>query len=113
MIITKLVVQNIWLFKWTYVFDLRPSQNYGAEKPIILIGGKNGAGKTTLFQAIRLCLYGNNIGSFRRRQKDYDHYIASIFHRVSGSSLQLDHASVALEFEYSHLGQQDLYEVQR
>ncbi len=113
MIITKLVVQNIGLFKGMHVFDLRPSQNDGAEKPIILIGGKNGAGKTTLFQAIRLCLYGNNIGPFKRRQRDYDHYIASIFHRISGSSLQLDHASVALEIEYSHLGQQELYEVQR
>jgi DNA sulfur modification protein DndD len=113
MIITKLVVQNIGLFKGTHVFDLNPSQDDGADKPIILIGGKNGAGKTTLFQAIRLCLYGNNIGSYKRRQRDYDHYISSIFHRVSGSSLQLDHASVSLEFEYSHLGQRDLYEVQR
>lgn len=104
MIITKLVVQNIGLFKGTHVFDLRPCQDKGAKKPIVLIGGKNGAGKTTLFQAIRLCLYGNNISSFKRRKRDYDHYIGGIFHRVSGSSLQLDKASVQLEFEYHILG---------
>ncbi len=113
MIITKLVVQNIGLFKGTHVFDLRPCQDKGAKKPIVLIGGKNGAGKTTLFQAIRLCLYGNNISSFKRRKRDYDHYIGGIFHRVSGSSLQLDKASVQLEFEYSHLGQLDVYGVER
>ena len=101
MIITKLVVQNIGLFQGTHVFDLRPCQDNGVRKPIVLIGGKNGAGKTTLFQAIRLCLYGNNISSFKRRKRDYDHYIGGIFHRVSGSSLQLDKASVQLEFEDS------------
>ncbi|MGZ7171625.1 MAG: DNA sulfur modification protein DndD [Halobacteriota archaeon] len=113
MIITKLVVQNIGLFKGAHTFDLRPSATNGTISPIILIGGKNGAGKTTLFQAIRLCLYGNNTGVFKRRKQDYDHYIAGIFHRISGSSMQLDCAAVAIEFEHAHLGQQDVYEVQR
>jgi len=113
MLITKLTLENFGLFRDTQVFDLRPVEQEGHIKPIILIGGKNGAGKTTLFEAIRLCLYGQNLGGYRFRKGEYENYIFGYFHLIAGSPLRLSRAAVEIEFEHAHLGVVDTYTVKR
>ena len=54
MILHKLTLNNVGLFRGTQTVHLTPN----GKGPIILIGGMNGAGKTTLLDAVRLCLYG-------------------------------------------------------
>lgn len=114
MIITKLTLENFGLFRGTQTFNLRPEDEEGLTKPIILIGGKNGAGKTTLFEAIRLCLYGSNLGEYRFRKKgEYENYIFGRFHLIAGSPLRVSRAAVELEFEHAHLGIIHIYTVRR
>jgi DNA sulfur modification protein DndD len=113
LLITKLTLNNFGPFRGTQVFDLRPEHGTGYQKPVILIGGKNGTGKTTLFDAIRLCLYGANLGEYRLRKKDYWDYVSGHFHLIPGSPLHVSSASVELEFEHSDLGVIDTYTVKR
>ena len=114
MIITKLTLENFGLFRGTQTFDLRPDNEGGLTKSIILIGGKNGTGKTTLFEAIRLCLYGPNLEEYRFRKKsEYENYIFGRFHLIAGSPLHVSRAAVELEFEHAHLGIIDTYTVRR
>ncbi len=114
MIITKLTLENFGLFRGVQTFDLRPEDEGGLNKPVILIGGKNGAGKTTLFEAIRLCLYGSNLGEYRfRRKGEYESYIFGRFHLIAGSPLRISRAAVELEFEHAHLGIIHIYTVRR
>lgn len=112
--ITTLTLENFGLFRGTQVFDLRPEYKDGHKKSVVLIGGKNGAGKTTLFEAIRLCLYGPNLGEYRFRKKgEYESYVSGHFHLIAGSPLHVSRAAVELEFEHSHLGIVDTYTVKR
>ena len=114
MIITKLTLENFGLFRGTQTFDLRPEDEKGFSKPIILIGGNNGAGKTTIFEAIRLCLYGSNLSEYRFKRKDeYKDYIFGRFHLIAGSPLRVSRAAVDLEFEHAHLGIIHIYTVRR
>ena len=114
LLITKLTLENFGLFRGTQVFDLRPEYADGCNKPVILIGGKNGAGKTTLFEAIRLCLYGPNLGEYRFQKKgEYENYVSGHFHLIAGSPLHVSRAAVEIEFEHSHLGVVDTYTVKR
>ncbi|WP_214019423.1 DNA sulfur modification protein DndD [Methanoculleus sp.] len=114
LLLTKLTLENFGLFQGKQIFDLRPESEDGRSKPIILIGGKNGAGKTTLFEAIRLCLYGPNLGEYRFRKKgEYESYVSGHFHLIAGSPLHVSRAAVELEFEHSHLGVVDTYTVKR
>ncbi len=113
MLITKLTLENFGLFRGTQAFDLRPEHENGCNKPVILIGGKNGAGKTTLFEAIRLCLYGPNLGEYRFRKGEYESYVSGHFHLIAGSLLHVSRAAVEIEFEHSHLGVVDTYTVKR
>lgn len=113
MLVTKLTLDNFGPFRGTQVFDLRPEHGTGHHKPVILIGGKNGTGKTTLFDAIRLCLYGANLGDYRFRKKDYWNYVSGYFHLIAGSPLHVSCAAVELEFEHSDLGVIDTYTVKR
>ena len=45
------------------------------DKNITLIGGKNGAGKTTLFEAIKLCMFGNQFSGKPIQTKQYEDYL--------------------------------------
>jgi len=112
-IITKLTLENFGVFRGKHVFDFQPYQEKENNKSIILIGGMNGAGKTTIFEGIRLCLYGSNIDGFRLKKGAYEKYINSQIHQILGSPLQLDSASIEIEFEYSNLGNRDSYSVRR
>ena len=113
MIINKLTLYNHGLFRGLHTFNLTPKSSNGNSKSIILIGGKNGAGKTTLFEAVRLCLYGQNYLGTRIRKKDYEKYLSDKIHNIVGSSIQPFEAYIEVEFEYSHLGQINNYVIKR
>ncbi|MDE0423382.1 MAG: DNA sulfur modification protein DndD [Candidatus Poribacteria bacterium] len=109
MIIHKLTLNNIGLFRGTQTINLTPN----GKGPIILIGGMNGAGKTTLLDAIRLCLYGRRSLGNRVSHNEYYDYLSSLIHRGSDSTIPLNHAAVSLEFEYAHSGETKQYRIER
>ena len=110
MILHKLTLKNVGLFRGLQTIDLTPKSG----KPIILIGGMNGAGKTTLLDAVRLCLYGRRSLGSRVALHEYHEYLSEIIHRnpISDSSL-LNSASVSLEFDYARDGEKKEYRVER
>lgn len=113
MIINKLTLNNLGLFRGLHTFNLIPESSNGNTKSIILIGGKNGAGKTTLFEAVRLCLYGQNYLGTQILKKDYKKYLSDKIHHIIGSSVQPSEAYIEVEFDFSHLGKIDNYIIKR
>ncbi|MDA7936805.1 DNA sulfur modification protein DndD [bacterium] len=111
--IQKLRLYNFGLFRGQTEFDLLPRVKYKKERPVILIGGKNGAGKTTILEAVRLCLYGPLLLGARVSNREYDEYLRSRVHRDENALVVNQSASVALEFEYSELGESCQYKVER
>ncbi len=109
MILHKLTVNNVGLFRGRQTITLTPNTN----KPIILIGGMNGAGKTTLLDAVRLCLYGKRSLGNRISHNEYHDYLSEIVHRSPTVNSPIDHASVSLEFEYARDGEKKRYMVER
>lgn len=101
MILHKLTLNNVGLFRGTQTIPLTPN----GKGPIILIGGMNGAGKTTLLDAVRLCLYGKRALGNRVSQNEYHEYLSKMIHRGVDSSLPSNHAAVSLEFEYARGGE--------
>ena len=111
MIFNKLTVTNIGNFSGTHVLRLR-SSDMKAIKPIVLFGGLNGAGKTTIFDAIKLCLYGPEIFGAIGVTK-YQEYLRQKIHSSKITVVQPNNASIAVEFEYAHLGTVNTYQVER
>ena len=109
MILHKLTLNNIGLFRGQQTITLTPNTN----RPIILIGGMNGAGKTTLLDAVRLCLYGKRALGNRVSHNEYHNYLSEIIHRNSIANPLPDCASVSLEFEYARDGQKKRYTIER
>ena len=109
MILHKLTLNNVGLFRGTQTIHLTPN----GKGPIILIGGMNGAGKTTLLDAVRLCLYGRRALGNRVSHNEYYDYLSAMIHRGPDSVTPLNRASVLLEFEYSHGGETKQYKVER
>ena len=109
MILHKLILNNVGLFRGTQTIHLTPKDS----KPIILIGGMNGAGKTTLLDAVRLCLYGKRALGSRVSLSEYHEYLSEIIHRSPTVNSSIDHASVSLEFEYARDGQKRKHMVER
>lgn len=101
MIFTSLKLNNIGLYKGDNVLSLHPRDN----KNIILLGGKNGAGKTTILEAIKLCLYGNNIYGYSK--SGYSKFIEKIIHRGESSGY------IELEFSYFSEFTEERYKVLR
>ncbi|TCK02903.1 DNA sulfur modification protein DndD [Phorcysia thermohydrogeniphila] len=101
MILTSLTLENVGLYKGKNVLDLRPKEG----KNIVLFGGKNGTGKTTLLESVKLCLYGNNIYGYTKKQ--YEEFIKKLIHKGEKS------AQVTLEFIYFSLESHDTYKVVR
>ena len=62
--------------------DFSPSNQ---EKNITLIGGHNGAGKTTLFEAIKLCMFGNQYDGQPLSKVQYESYIRSCRNKLGVS----------------------------
>ena len=109
MILHKLTLNNVGLFRGTQTIHLTPN----GKGPIILIGGMNGAGKTTLLDAVRLCLYGRRALGNRVSHNEYYDYLSAMIHRGPDSVMPLNRASVSLEFEYAHGGKTKQYKVER
>ena len=109
MILHKLTLNNVGLFRGRQTITLTPNTN----RSIILIGGMNGAGKTTLLDAVRLCLYGKRALGNRVSHNEYYDYLSEMIHRNSIANSTLDCASVSLEFEYARDGEKKRYTVER
>ncbi len=111
MIFNKLTITNLGNFSGTHVLRLRSSDTK-AIKPIVLFGGLNGAGKTTIFDAIKLCLYGPEMFGAIGVAK-YQEYLKQKIHSSKITVVQPNNASIAVEFEYAHLGTVNTYQVER
>ena len=70
-------------------------------------------GKTTLLQSISLCLYGHLSVGIRASRADYEVFLGSMIHDAKGKAGVAQHAEIKLEFDYTHAGEQALYEVRR
>lgn len=113
MMLNRLVLRNFGLFRGEQTIDLRLREGDGSHRPIVLVGGQNGAGKTTLLEAVRVCLHGRLALGPRVTDVAYQGYLRERLHRSSDLNASAAYASVGLEFEYSHLGKQSRYFVQR
>ncbi len=113
MIIERLRICDFGVFRAEHVIELAPRKKYGAKRPIILFGGLNGSGKTTILTAVRLALYGKQALGRATSQKQYDDYLRESIHRNSSSLVNPDSASIALDFQYSNLGELSHYQVVR
>ena len=109
MILHKLTLNNVGLFRGTQTIHLTPN----GKGPIILIGGMNGAGKTTLLDAVRLCLYGRRALGNRVSLNEYHEYLSKTIHRGADLATPLNCAAVSLEFEYAHGGEIKQYRIER
>ena len=101
MIINSLSIKNFGPYKGFSTFSLMPQNGNN----IVLFGGKNGTGKTTILDAIKLCLYGNNLLGFTK--KKYGDYIRSYIYRDETESI------LALEISYFHLNSSETYKIIR
>jgi DNA sulfur modification protein DndD len=111
MIFNKLTVTNLGNFAGTFEFNLRGRASR-ERRPIVLFGGLNGAGKTTVFDAIKLCLYGPEMFGYISVTK-YQEYLKQKIHSSKTTALQPNHAAIALEFDYAHMGSVCTYRVER
>jgi DNA sulfur modification protein DndD len=110
---TQLVLENIGQFRGRVSLDFGAEFNEKTEKPIILFGGKNGAGKTTILKSILLCLYGKQSVGYKTTQKEYEAHIDSFIHNPKGYCDAPNHASIKLEFHFTHARESSLYKIQR
>lgn len=113
MLIRKLVLENFGLFRGRNEIELAPKGRNGRTRPVVLVGGKNGAGKTTLLEAVRLCLYGPRALGNRVNNRQYEDYLRHRVHRDEAALIQLDFATVGMQFEYSDHGARHLFDIER
>ena len=109
MLLTKIILDNIGVYKNSNEFDLETTP----QKPIILYGGVNGAGKTTLFESIPLCLYGQRYAENKITKKEYHKKIQRLFHRNAKTGTSAQDASITLEFQYAQNGKITQYQITR
>ena len=109
MLLTKVVLNDLGVYRGRNEFDFKTTQ----EKPVILIGGTNGAGKTTLFESVMLCLYGQDSFEEKKSKKEYQAIIGRSIHRYLGVKKSAEEASVVIEFQFSHEGKIDEFQVIR
>ena len=109
MLLTKVVLNDLGVYRGRNEFDFKTTQ----EKPVILIGGTNGAGKTTLFESVMLCLYGQDSFEEKKSKKEYQEIIGRSIHRYLGIKKSAEEASVVIEFQFSHEGKIDEFQVIR
>jgi len=112
MIINKITINNYGVFCGRHEFVLHSDKQTKKLKPIILFGGMNGAGKTTLFNAIKLCLYGDDIPG-QRRNGNYKAFLKGKIHQSKNLLVQPNYASVEIEFQYSKYGRLNTFIVER
>jgi len=112
MIINKIAIENYGVFYGRHEFLLNSDKQTKTPKPIILFGGMNGAGKTTLFNAIKLCLYGNDIPE-QGNNGNYKSYLKGKIHQSKNLLVQPNHAAIEIEFQYSKSGMLHTFLVER
>ncbi|MBS1258874.1 MAG: hypothetical protein MAG551_01938 [Candidatus Scalindua arabica] len=112
MIINKITIDNYGVFCGRHEFVLHSDKPTKKHKPIILFGGMNGAGKTTLFNAIKLCLYGDEIPG-QRMNGNYKAFLKGKIHQSRNLLIQPNYASVEVEFQYSKNGRLNTFIVER
>jgi DNA sulfur modification protein DndD len=112
MILRSITLENFGLYSGRQTLDLVPRRGPGAERPVVLIGGKNGAGKTTLLEALRLALYGKRALGFRIAQSEYEDHLRGRVH-VGADGITAEEAAVGLEFDYAEGGVVSRYTVRR
>lgn len=113
MIIENLSVTNFRAFKGCHRFDLSPRKRWNSARPVVLFGGLNGTGKTTILTAIRLVLYGKYSLDHSVSLRRYHEYLRNSVHASKDKSSQPDHASIEMNFYYSHMGVKNHYQVVR
>ena len=113
MIFTKIELENFGIFRGKHVFNLSPLTSKNFQKPIILFGGKNGAGKTTLFEAVRLCLYGENFNGSKLSKSKYKKELFKRINHTNGGIENNLRTTICVEFEYGRFGHVDTYLIQR
>lgn len=112
MIINKIIIDNYGVFCGRHEFVLHSDKQTKKPKPIILFGGMNGAGKTTLFNAIKLCLYGDEIPD-QKKNGNYKAFLKGKIHQSGDLLIQSNYASVEIEFQYSKNGRLNTFIVER
>ena len=106
MIISSLTLENFRVFKGKHHINLKTEKGL----PIVLFGGLNGAGKTSILTAVKLALFGKASLKGNITSKVYSNYLEDQINRDEG---ELNSASVAIEFDYSKLGKQYRYLIER
>ena len=107
MIIHRVTLKNIGVYRGTHSIDLTPPD---AEHPITLIGALNGGGKTTLLGSVQLALYGSRSKGIERTKKGYHRHLQELINRSASPE---DGAAVEIEFERSIDGKPTQYKIQR
>lgn len=113
MILKRLSVCDVGIFRGLHTFELEPRKKYNSIRPIVLFGGLNGSGKTTLLTAVRLVLYGRQAFGEGLSQRAYSEVLRNLVHRNPESVVPTIRSEVVLEFVYWHAGQQTDYRVVR
>lgn len=107
MIIHRVTLQNVGVYRGTHSIDLTPPDS---EHPITLIGALNGGGKTTLLGAVQLALYGNRSKGIERTKKGYQRHLQELINR---SVAPEEGAAVEIEFERRIDGKPTQYKIRR
>jgi DNA sulfur modification protein DndD len=107
MIIHRVTLQNVGVYRGTHSIDLTPPDS---EHPITLIGALNGGGKTTLLGAVQLALYGNRSKGIERTKKGYQRHLQELINRTVPPE---EGAAVEIEFERRIDGKPTQYKIRR
>jgi len=106
MIIKSLILENFRVFQGRHAIDLSTDK----DNPVVLFGGLNGAGKTSILTAVKVALFGKSSLKGGLTSKDYSLFLAD---QVNRSDSDCNTAAVAVKFEYSKLGNNYSYCVER
>lgn len=109
MLLTRVTLNDLGVYRGKNEFNFKTTH----EKPVILIGGTNGAGKTTLFESVVLCLYGRDSFEEKVGEQKYQEIIGRQIHRYLGTKKTAEEASVIIEFEFSHQGKIEEFQIIR
>jgi DNA sulfur modification protein DndD len=113
MLLEKLVLCDVGLFRGEQSFDLTPRKRGQSARPVVLFGGLNGAGKTTILNSVRHCLYGRQALDVSLTQAGYEAFLRSMIHSPAHQLVKPDRAQVQIQFVYAKLGTRVRYRVTR